>query len=82
MVTKLTVDGVVLSIFSKILEVAPPHISSGDDFASLGGGSFEAMEIAAALRKTYPALAIVPEDVLRARTPAGLADFIKRQGIG
>ena len=81
MVTKLTIDSVVLSTYSKVLVVTPTRLSLSADFISLGGNSLKAAEIAAALKKTYPALAITPENVLRCRTAGGLADFIKRQGI-
>lgn len=81
MVTKTTIESVVLASYSKVLVISPTRFTLSTDFVNLGGNSLKAAEIAAALKKTYPALVITPEDVLRCRTAGGLSDFIKRQGI-
>ncbi len=68
-------------LLPKLLVISPTRLFPSADFISLGGNSLKAAEIAAAFKETHPTLAITPEDVLRACTPVGLADFIRRQGI-
>lgn len=82
MVTKSTVDSVVLSAYGKVLGITPTRFSSSDDFICLGGNSLKSLEVAAELKQAYPALEITAQDVLRCRTASGLTDFIKQQKVG
>lgn len=81
MVTRMTIDSVVLSTYGKVLGIVPEKLPSGETFVNLGGNSLRAAEIAEALKKTYPSLEITPQDVYRCRTASGLIDFIRTQGI-